>query len=105
LARYCSTSGIGPPSSEGFQCIITANENRGFSTGITNPILPSPADCGWLKAIEGDWKLKWWLLVFLMNYSNADGKKASINSENVSKQLNSASWVSVKVQACLCDRA
>jgi hypothetical protein len=40
-----------------------------------------------------------------MNYSNADGIKASINSENVSKQLNSASWVSVKVQACLCDRA
>jgi hypothetical protein len=40
-----------------------------------------------------------------MNYSNADGKKASINSENVSMQLNSASWVSVKVQACLCDRA
>jgi len=32
-------------------------------------------------------------------------KKASLNSENVSKQLNSASWVSVKVQACLCDRA
>jgi hypothetical protein len=40
-----------------------------------------------------------------MNYSNAaDGKKDSINSENVSKQLNSV-WVSVKVQACLCDRA